>query len=78
MLNELKYHEKFDAVFRSIFANAVFVRNLVAGSRVSKNERFDCVTLEGSLINRSFKLVLKFKFFRRSSKPTWSNDGRFY
>lgn len=43
----MKYDEKFDAVFRSIFANAVFVRNLVAGSRVSKNERFDCVTLEG-------------------------------
>lgn len=47
MLDVMKYDEKFDAVFRSIFANAVFVKNLIAGSRVAREERFDCVTLEG-------------------------------
>lgn len=47
MLNEMRYDEKYDAVFKSIFGNSVFVRNLMVGSRVAKNESFDCVTLEG-------------------------------
>jgi len=48
MLDVMDYDKKFDAVFRSIFSNSVFVRNLVAGQRVAKNERFDCVTLDGN------------------------------
>lgn len=50
MLGVMSYGEKFDAVFRNIFANAVFVRNLIAGSRVAREERFDCVTLEGNYL----------------------------
>lgn len=47
MLNEMHYDEAYDVIFRSIFANSVFVRDLKVGQRVSKAERFDCVTLEG-------------------------------
>lgn len=47
MLDYIQYDHKFDAVFRAIFANSVFVRDIAAGQRVSKNDRFDCVTLEG-------------------------------
>jgi len=48
MLNEMHYDETYDVIFRAIFANSVFVKDLKAGQRVSKQERFDCVTLEGS------------------------------
>ncbi len=47
MLDEMHYDPKFDIIFRSIFANTVFVRDLKAGQRVARAERFDCVTLEG-------------------------------
>lgn len=47
----MEYEEKYQKVFGTIFANTVFVRNLVAGARVAKNENFDCVTLEGSNFN---------------------------
>lgn len=52
MLDYIQYDHKFDAVFRAIFANSVFVRDIAAGQRVSKNDRFDCVTLEGDQISR--------------------------
>uniref|UniRef100_A0A915E1G9 Uncharacterized protein n=1 Tax=Ditylenchus dipsaci TaxID=166011 RepID=A0A915E1G9_9BILA len=52
MLEVMQYDDRFDRIFSTIFANTVFVRNLVAGSRVSKNESFDCVTLEGDQVSR--------------------------
>lgn len=52
MLSSMQYDDKYDPVFRNIFANAVFVRNLIAGSRVAREERFDCVTLEGNFFKK--------------------------
>ncbi|KAI1727854.1 SMC proteins flexible hinge domain-containing protein [Ditylenchus destructor] len=52
MLSVMQYEQKFEKVFCAIFANTVFVRNLAAGSRVAKNENFDCVTLEGDQVSR--------------------------
>ena len=48
MLNHMFYDEKFEKVFSTLFKNHVLVKDLETGSRVSKNENFDCVTLEGS------------------------------
>uniref|UniRef100_A0A183BL97 Structural maintenance of chromosomes protein n=1 Tax=Globodera pallida TaxID=36090 RepID=A0A183BL97_GLOPA len=52
ILDHLQYDPDFEAVFRSIFGNSVFVRDLAAGSRVAKQERFDCVTLDGDQVSR--------------------------
>lgn len=50
--NVLKFDQKFDVVMRNIFATTVIVRDLRVGSRVSKQENFDCVTLEGDQVSR--------------------------
>ncbi|KAL3115952.1 hypothetical protein niasHT_007252 [Heterodera trifolii] len=52
ILDHLQYDPNFEPVFRSIFGNCVFVRDLAAGSRVAKQERFDCVTLDGDQVSR--------------------------
>lgn len=52
MLSLLKYDRKYDAVMRQLFAETVVVPNLSVGSRVSRNERFNCVTLDGDQVNR--------------------------
>lgn len=57
MLDYIQYDQKFDVVFRCIFANAVFVRNIAAGQRVAKSERFDCVTLEGLFVHSYEQII---------------------
>jgi chromosome segregation ATPase len=47
MLDYIRYDQKYDVVMRTLFANAVFAKTIIAGQRVAKTERFDCVTLEG-------------------------------
>lgn len=47
MLNVMAYDERYDAIFRNIFADSVFVSDLQTGIRVARQEQFDCVTLEG-------------------------------
>jgi chromosome segregation ATPase len=47
MLSLIQYNDRFDGVMRQLFAETVIVPNLEVGARVSRNERFNCVTIEG-------------------------------
>lgn len=52
MLNVINYEEQYDGVMRQLFAETVIVPNLDVGGRVSRNERFNCVTIDGDQVNR--------------------------
>ena len=47
MLEHMEFDAKFEKVFVIMFKDHAFVKDLKAGSRVAKNENFNCVTLEG-------------------------------
>lgn len=50
MLSLINYEDRFDGVMRQLFAETVIVPSLEVGARVSRNERFNCVTIDGNLI----------------------------
>ena len=50
MLDVLDYDPMFESVFRNIFGTVAIVRSMQVGSTVSRNEGFDCVTLEGDQV----------------------------
>jgi chromosome segregation ATPase len=52
MLSVIKFDPQYDGVMRQLFAETVIVSNLDAGGRVSRNERFNCVTIDGDQVNR--------------------------
>lgn len=52
MLSRIQYDNRFDGVMRQLFAETVIVPNLEAGARISRNERFNCVTIDGDQVNR--------------------------
>lgn len=49
MLNVIQFEQRFDGVMRQLFAETAIVPTLAVGQNVSRNERFNCVTLEGNL-----------------------------
>lgn len=63
MLSKIEFDHQFDGVMRQLFAETVIVPNLEIGARVSRNERFNCVTPEGTHLNIDLILV----DFRRSA-----------
>ena len=69
----MRFDQKFDKVFKMVFKDHVLVPRLDVGTRVARNEAFNCVTLDGMGIFLISKII-----FRRSNKPSWSNDGRLY
>ncbi|KAI6242798.1 Structural maintenance of chromosomes protein [Aphelenchoides fujianensis] len=52
MLDYIQYDQKYDAVMRQLFAETAIVPDLTVGARVSRNDRFNCVTIDGDTVNR--------------------------
>ncbi|KAI6228153.1 Structural maintenance of chromosomes protein [Aphelenchoides besseyi] len=52
MLELIQYEQKFDPVMRQLFAEFALVTSLEVGARVSRDDRFNCVTPDGDQVNR--------------------------
>ncbi|KAI6188353.1 Structural maintenance of chromosomes protein [Aphelenchoides besseyi] len=52
MLELVQYEQKFDPVMRQLFAEIALVTSLEVGARVSRDDRFNCVTADGDQVNR--------------------------
>lgn len=52
ILDHMEFDPKFEKIFLILFKDHVFVKDVAAGTRISKNENFNCVTLEGDQISR--------------------------
>jgi chromosome segregation ATPase len=47
MLSVLKCDDKLETVMRSVFAKSMICRSMAHSTRIAKENRLDCVTLEG-------------------------------
>uniref|UniRef100_A0A914LKC3 SMC hinge domain-containing protein n=1 Tax=Meloidogyne incognita TaxID=6306 RepID=A0A914LKC3_MELIC len=47
----MRFDQKFDKVFKMVFKDHVLVPRLDVGTRVARNEAFNCVTLDGDQIS---------------------------
>jgi structural maintenance of chromosome 3 (chondroitin sulfate proteoglycan 6) len=43
--------DKFDIIRRSVFSRAMVCRDMQVGTMIAKENRLDCVTLEGDLLS---------------------------
>uniref|UniRef100_A0AC34GRK7 Structural maintenance of chromosomes protein 3 n=1 Tax=Panagrolaimus sp. ES5 TaxID=591445 RepID=A0AC34GRK7_9BILA len=77
LLSVVKYSEKFNSVFRSIFGGTILVKDITTGRKIARNEQFNCITFDGDEINCSGPMTGGYVDSRKSRLDTMKNLKRF-
>lgn len=69
----LEYNPRYEPVMRLVFGGTAIVRNMVAGSRISRAEGVDCVTMEGDQVcfSETWNVGLRSAAAVPSPEVTW-------
>ena len=47
MIKKLTYDEKFSKAMKHVFGHTLICRTMEVGSTMARNEKMDCITLDG-------------------------------
>eukprot|EP00958_Prasinococcus_capsulatus_P027003 scaffold5150_cov376-Prasinococcus_capsulatus_cf.AAC.13 len=66
LLSKLRYNKQFEPAFHQVFGKTIICKDLDVATRVARESKFNCITLDGDQVNKRGALTGGYQDHRRS------------